>query len=192
LGEGCSGGYENKILRLRGKYYNGGKLEFEVPNAESVAITVTGKSTFADRTIKIFKDNILEKTITSLDRNSCVDFFDNIPTNNTVIYRIEGGDNTEKPVGIKSIYVKKYGYTNIKNIHKEHYTVYPNPANEVLYIQANGNEPVSRIDIQDMNGKVILSQNNALQININNLNKGFYIVKLITATEILSHKLIKN
>jgi hypothetical protein len=192
LGEGCSGGYSNKILRIRGKYYEGGKVEFTVPNAESVAITVTGKSTYADRTVKIFRDNSLIKTFNNLDRNSCAEFSDDVHSNETVIYRIEGGNNTEKPVGIKSIYVKKYGYTNTNNVRTEPYKVYPNPANETVYFQSNNNKPIRKVNILDANGRTILSQENISEMNISYLKKGFYIVKLFAETGVFSQKLIKN
>jgi hypothetical protein len=192
LGEGCSGGYENKILRLRGKYYEGGKVEFTVPDAESVAITVTGKSTYADRTVKIFRNNILVKTIDNLDRNSCAEFLDDIHSEESLTYRIEGGNNTEKPVGVKSIYVKKQNYASISNIHTETYSIQPNPAGETIYFQSKNNEPVRSASVYDMNGRLLLTKNNILQMNVNSLKKGFYIVKITADNGVSSHKLIKN
>jgi hypothetical protein len=191
LGEGCTGGNERKVLRVRGKYYaGGGKVEFTVPDAKTVSINVTGKSTYADRTIKIYKNDVLVQTFNNLDRSTCVEYYEEPNSDTSIKYRIEGGTNTEKPVAIKSIFVEKYGYTSINDIKKTKYEIYPNPANDVIYFKSD--EPVGKVDILDANGRIILSQKNAVQMNISSLNKGFYIVRLSNKEGISSHKLIKN
>jgi hypothetical protein len=191
LGEGCSGGNERKVLRVRGKYYTGGgKVEFTVPDAKTVAINVTGKSTNFDSVIKIYINDVLVKTFEKLDRDSCVEYYEEPNSNGPITYRIEGGTNTEKPIAIKSIFVEKYGYTDINDIKKTKYEIYPNPASDIIYFKSD--EPVGKVDILDANGRTILSQKNAVQLNISSLNKGFYIVRLSNKEGISSHKLIKN
>jgi hypothetical protein len=192
LGEGCSGGNERKVLRIRGKKYPGGKVEFTVPDAKSVSINLTGKSTYLDRTVKIFKDDVLVETFTGMDRTICREYYEETHSDKPVKYRIEGGSDTEKPVAVKSIFVEKYGYTRLDNIPKQTVEVYPNPVRETVYFRITGNETVRSASIYDMNGRLILQKNNVSQMNVSDLKKGFYIVKTITSGGVSSHKLIKN
>ena len=192
LGEGCTGGNERKILRIRGKKYSGGSVEFTVPNAKTVSINITGKSTSLDRTVKIFKNDELMETFNNLDRSICEEYYEEANSSTPVTYRIEGGTDTEKPIGIKSIFIEKYEGTSLDNLNIQAYEVYPNPAQEIVYFKTETNKPVNKVLIYDTKGRLVLSQDNASQVNISSLIKGFYIVRLINENNTSSHKLIKN
>jgi hypothetical protein len=192
LGEGCTGGNERKVLRIRGKKYQGGSVEFTVPNAKTVSINVTGKSTYSDRTVKIFKNNELVETFEKMDRSTCREYYEEINSESQITYRIEGGNDIEKPIAIKSIFVEKYDYSSLENVQKQSYEIYPNPVQETVYFRTTDNEMIQSASIYDMNGQLLLAKNNVLQINVNSLKKGFYILKLITPNGVSSHKLIKN
>ena len=68
---------------------------------------------------------------------------------------------------------------------------YPNPVVDVLNFETN--ETIINFDVFDMTGKLLLShsatENN---INLNELNKGLYIVKVNTAQNVFVIKIIKN
>jgi|GEM_PF-1782018 len=71
--------------------------------------------------------------------------------------------------------------TGIGEISQSRLTVYPTPANTVLFVEleklANG-----RLTLFDMNGKLVLSQvinGNSAQINMSALNAGSYILRLV-------------
>ncbi len=73
-------------------------------------------------------------------------------------------------------------------------SVYPNPANDKLFIQNNGIS-ISKIELVDFTGKIVyinssVNQNNG--IDISGLANGIYFVKAYTANNLLSAKLIKN
>lgn len=60
--------------------------------------------------------------------------------------------------------------------------VYPNPANDFVNIEVNGNE-IKEIEIFDLNGKKIFNEttsDNKILINLQRLDKGLYIVKTIS------------
>jgi hypothetical protein len=187
LGEGCSGGGGKKILRIRGKYFKGGSLEFTVPDAKTVSINVTGKSTYLDRIIHIYKDDVLIKTFENMDRTTCEEYFEEANSNKPIKYRIDGENNTEKPVAVKSIYVEKYETSSIKNI-SQPVTFYFDPAIATIYFS----NYVLRANLYDLNGRLISTSANINQMNVNNLKQGIYIVKTITEEGVFSHKLIKN
>jgi hypothetical protein len=195
LGEGCSGGYGNKILRIRGKAFGGGKAEFTVPDAKEVSITITAKSTWEDRTVEIYRNNVLIRKFEKMDRHSCLEFLDDINSQEPITYRIEGygvntWDNsiTEKPVGIKSIYVTKYDYTDIPSVNNELINIYPNPVYETVYFSVN----VLSASIYDMNGRLVATEKNSKQMDVSNLAKGLYIIKVATEGDVQSYKLVKN
>ncbi|MDR0428005.1 MAG: T9SS type A sorting domain-containing protein [Dysgonamonadaceae bacterium] len=191
LGEGCSGGGGKKILRIRGKEFDGGKIEFTVPDAKSVSINVTGKSTFADRTINIYKNNVLVQTFEHMDRSKCEEYLDEEPSTEEVTYRVEGSSDTYKPVGITGIYVEKYDPTGINTAaveKKETLHFYPNPSSDIIYFS----EKVLSAFIYDLKGKALFKAENTEKIDVSRLNKGIYIVRLTTQDGAVTQKLIKE
>ena len=55
--------------------------------------------------------------------------------------------------------------------------IFPNPSNTILNIDSN-NIKISKIEIIDALGKVILSQNDTLNINVSGIANGIYICKI--------------
>jgi hypothetical protein len=63
-------------------------------------------------------------------------------------------------------------------LYKDGLSIYPNPANELLYFESA--EVISKIEIYDMKGARVISKNEGsqqTQINISNLQPGLYFVK---------------
>jgi beta-glucanase (GH16 family) len=88
--------------------------------------------------------------------------------------------NTVLPNQIEIDYVRVYqeNLTNSINIdNKNKYTVFPNPANDVLTIQGKN---LSSIKIFNIHGNIVLSKNvnNNKKVDISILNKGMYLVEL--------------
>lgn len=73
--------------------------------------------------------------------------------------------------------------------------VFPNPANDYLYIYESQQNQTSSADILDMNGRIISSFSftgaNAT-LNIQTLPKGCYILRLNTGSTVYCTKLLKN
>ena len=69
-------------------------------------------------------------------------------------------------------------------------SVYPNPANNVLFIETELNE-VKNIAIYDLLGKQVLNTTTAsTEVNVSNLNSGLYIVKITEAGKTATKKLV--
>ncbi|MBZ9652301.1 T9SS-dependent M36 family metallopeptidase [Psychroflexus montanilacus] len=71
--------------------------------------------------------------------------------------------------------------------------IYPNPAKESFSLSlTNGNLANSKVDIYDMNGKLILSRtsDNDQKVDIQTLNSGMYIVLVESGSKTYSKKLI--
>ncbi|NJM80154.1 MAG: T9SS type A sorting domain-containing protein [Flavobacterium sp.] len=86
---------------------------------------------------------------------------------------------------------------SVNSFSKSSLQLYPNPVLDNITIQNNDNLDIENISIVDLNGRVVkefkyTDLNNNL-INISELEKGVYIINLITSNqEVLSKKIIKE
>jgi uncharacterized delta-60 repeat protein len=71
------------------------------------------------------------------------------------------------------------------------FVIYPNPAQDVLYLQANNFTSIKAVKIYDLQGKVVLEDTNDT-INVSNLSKGLYIVKISTEEGEVTKKFMKE
>jgi len=69
--------------------------------------------------------------------------------------------------------------------------VYPNPVKDILYLQLNNFSTIQSVKIYDLKGKIILEDKNNI-INVSNLAKGLYIVKIATKEGEFTKKIIKE
>jgi len=73
------------------------------------------------------------------------------------------------------------------------FSMYPNPANEILYFKANNT--IDAISIYNMFGQEVLKVNASqtdVQVNLTELNAGAYIVKVQSGNQIGAYNLIKQ
>ena len=99
---------------------------------------------------------------------------------NLAITQAGPNSNTVFPNQMEIDYVRVYqeNLTNSINIdNKNKYTVFPNPANDLLTIQGKN---VSSIKIFNIHGNIVLYKNvnNNKKVDISILNKGMYLVEL--------------
>lgn len=80
--------------------------------------------------------------------------------------------------------------TGVVTLNEQSVILYPNPAENVLYLSGVENANVS---IFDLNGRNVLNQSNVSnQIDVSTLPKGMYSVKIESGNESITRKLIKN
>lgn len=73
------------------------------------------------------------------------------------------------------------------------FTVYPNPVNDMLFIENNNNKIIQKIVVYDVMGKTVIEQNgNIAQIDFSNITSGLYLVKITSEKEIIVKKIIKK
>jgi len=68
--------------------------------------------------------------------------------------------------------------------------IYPNPSSDILNIQTE--EKITKIDIFDLSGKLLITKYNNEKINISNLPKGNYIINIHTRLGISNSKFTKK
>ncbi|MFH2142682.1 MAG: T9SS type A sorting domain-containing protein [Bacteroidota bacterium] len=80
------------------------------------------------------------------------------------------------------------------NIHYSNIKIFPNPANNDITIKITGNE-CTKAEIYDLEGQILKSailHNSETNINIDNINKGIYLLKIYSDKEVITRKLIKQ
>ena len=78
------------------------------------------------------------------------------------------------------------------NILTDNISIYPNPVNDILNIKLKDNQKISFV-ITDINGREIISKtSNDNNINVSNLKKGIYFVKITNDNSSITKKIIKN
>lgn len=76
---------------------------------------------------------------------------------------------------------------------KNHFKIYPNPANDVLNIQNKENIQIEKIKIVNLLGETVLTEtSNFNTINIEKLATGMYILEVITYEKISNYEFIKQ
>ncbi len=103
------------------------------------------------------------------------------------------GDLTEN-AGDADIWFLKFNFTDLglNQISKNSLQIYPNPVRDILNIQSDEN--LKQIEIYDLTGKLIQTykiSEKSIQLNVEQLNKGVYVVKIITESSSVSKKIIK-
>lgn len=76
------------------------------------------------------------------------------------------------------------------------FSMFPNPANNIVTISNTENILVNTVNITDVNGRIVLANNyngvNAAELNVSELNAGIYFININTSEGSVTKKLIKN
>lgn len=87
----------------------------------------------------------------------------------------------DKEGNIISKYIDNYSsISNIKNnSESNYYQLYPNPAEEKVYIESNGNRVIQKLGIYDLTGRKLKESDypgHLVELTINDLISGIYLV----------------
>jgi hypothetical protein len=69
-------------------------------------------------------------------------------------------------------------------------SIYPNPVIDKLFVQGLSNP--TKISVYDILGKLLLSKTTSSEINVDNLQSGIYIVKIVDNQKEIVRRFIKN
>ena len=95
-----------------------------------------------------------------------------------LIYEVADSLNTFKVITYVANVQEGVGIKKLENVNLK---VYPNPATSTLNISVNENDLVEKVAVYNVIGKQVLSlnmNNNLKSLNVSDLDKGIYIVKL--------------
>lgn len=91
--------------------------------------------------------------------------------------------------GILNFYKTYQSYLGVNDPKKIQVKIYPNPVKDVINISSE--KPVKSIEIYDVLGRLIKTET-ANNINVSNLSKGNYLIKIKTGDQELVEKFIKE
>lgn len=69
--------------------------------------------------------------------------------------------------------------------------VYPNPSQHVIEVATNDGSAVEGLKLLDLNGKVLLEQQQGNELNVSELSRGEYIVEFTVGSEVVRRKVTK-
>jgi len=167
---------------------------------DSVHLSLTGH----DTTLSLTSDNTLNIIAydLNLDHSYCFTCnytlsqsnftIDDIGENDIIISMTDRCGNTISDT--ITITISSYNPSNIKEVSDAKLKIYPNPTKDYLNIESPNNE-IKDIIIYSVNGQVVkhLSLNKKSDnINISDLNKGYYFIKVYTQNNMFFDKFIVN
>ncbi len=172
---------------------------------KTVRFEVTGKTTpISDFSYVSYGNTVQFYNLSTLYDSLNWSFGDNSNSSNsdpTHIYQTDGVYSvrlsTNNVCGYS--FVEKEITVNSLNTNNNHFTessifIYPNPAKNKLYVKSKLNQ-VLIIDIIDMVGKLqmekrIIGSSNEIEINVEQLSKGMYIISIRDDFEVISNQKI--
>lgn len=120
-----------------------------------------------------------------------IDFSMNITGTNPARETVDKHDQgtPDEPVKVRDSNPNAGGETAIEQVHNGNYSFfYPNPAKDVIHF-----ENVEQVWIYTVDGQLVYSNKNSIdQLNIDFLNKGIYMVRMLDNNVIRTRKLIKE
>ncbi|MES2515148.1 MAG: T9SS type A sorting domain-containing protein [Bacteroidota bacterium] len=73
------------------------------------------------------------------------------------------------------------------------FSIFPNPANELLYVKNETSQSLVNIVVIDISGRLILEQpNNITELNVRNLQPGMYFIQFLSEGKKYQKKFIKQ
>jgi hypothetical protein len=90
---------------------------------------------------------------------------------------------------VSNIRVVEAGTTGIDDVENAQVAVYPNPANNMVMVEA---ENVNLVQVMDINGRVVLSSERAGRLDVSGLAAGVYVVRVVCADGVSTTKIVKE
>ena len=90
---------------------------------------------------------------------------------------------------IDDIKVTAGNTASISEVENANVTLYPNPVSNILHIEAQG---IQEVNVMDINGRTVMSMQNANTIDMSNLASGVYFVRVITTDGVSTQKITRQ
>ena len=131
-----------------------------------------------------------------------------VPNGNTTASNIPGQFNYEYivsngvcPADTAKVVVSVLGtcdHLGIEDVAFEGFSMYPNPTSDIVFISNTGSTEVFNYEVLDMNGRVILKANNAIngsettELNLSKVEVGVYMIRVYNDQAEKTFRVVKN
>lgn len=116
----------------------------------------------------------------------------NVPQANGITATTNWLDNVVITAVANSTFLNNNNFENSNNFLR----MSPNPANEFIKISNSENVKIKNIEIIDLNGRIIVTENcnnlTNVEINLQLISKGIYLLKINTENGFFTKKMVKN
>jgi pectate lyase len=151
-----------------------------------------------ESTTKISFTTVDESTLTLVFNDTFngrikIDGTDYYATNGILTLTLSSGNHQITKTDVANLYYISviYNSLGINDYIKPELKLYPNPVFKNLNISSNGN--IDKVEIYDMLGKKVKSIGNTLEsIDLSQLSKGSYLIKVYLEQDVLNKIIIKN
>jgi len=89
-------------------------------------------------------------------------------------------------------------YLGVDDVAFEAFSMYPNPSSDVVFITNTGSTEVFNYEVLDMNGRVIMKANNAIngssttELNLSKVEIGVYLIRVFNDKAEKTFRVVKN
>lgn len=184
-----SGDYQPSIITVSpDTLIQGQTLEIEVTSENTDFTQGTNVVSLRQGPVEIYMNSSKAVSPTSLsvdftiNKNNPIGKYDFYIWNSTFDITLVADQTIIK----ENAFYLKAGYTSIGEYNKDDFLIFPNPVNNYLYFQGN----YTKIQLLDMNGRIILEAKQNRTLDVSNLHKGTYIARVFQGKKILIKKLI--
>ena len=118
-------------------------------------------------------ENIISETTNTISAYSKI--FTEVRTNKVRLYVNSTASNIVRLYEIE-VYGKLSTSLEVKEFSSNQFTIYPNPPSNLLYISSKNN--IESLEISDLNGKQLIKKAGVNSVDISELSKGIYFIKL--------------
>ena len=169
-------------------YYNLTEEKFSQWNGETNVWQISYKDVYAYNTDYMLEDLLLPMSYSYV--NIPEEFSTMLLSGETLYWDDETGDWEFD--GGYNLYYSEQLISDILDKESAGIKIYPNPASEFIYFEATDNTTNSTVEVFDMQGRMVLSQeiSGKQQISVSHLDKGLYIYKLVQNGKPISGKIM--
>ena len=83
-------------------------------------------------------------------------------------------------------------HTSVPNTADIQTSIYPNPVTNTLYIKVNQNETIEQVEVMNLLGAVIATEQSTEQIDMSSFKTGIYLIRIHTNSGTVTQKVVKR
>lgn len=161
--------------------------------AEKFKVGISSGNTTANVTL------LSAGTITIPSNINWVQYTYNVPSSfdgQAVYFSINCVSDDQFGFAVDDFSVTTTGVASTQSFFANNFSIYPNPANNVLNLSVKNGLIVNEVTMVDINGRIVKSLTNAIdseiEINVSDLTSGVYMLNVNTDEGVATSKFVKN